>query len=72
MLVALQEGALRFGSLMGPRHLFTKAQEPESFNALIAFLTFDAFAAVIVGIIMTYFAFFKPTNDDPAPPPGKP
>ncbi len=72
VVTAVQQGSLHFGSLMGPRPLFTKAHEPDQFNALIAFLSFDAIAAVVAGIAMTYFGFFKPTPDDPAQPPGTP
>jgi hypothetical protein len=71
VVTTIQEGSIHFGSLMGSKHLYTKLHEPDSFNALVAFLTFDAIAAVVAGAAMTYFGFFKPTNDDPAPPPGR-
>jgi hypothetical protein len=72
VVTTLQQGSIHFGSLMGPRPLVTKEHDPDQFNALIAFLSFDTVAAVVVGLVMTYFGFFKATNDDPSPPPGKP
>lgn len=72
VLTTIQQGSIHFGSLMGPRPLITKAHEPDQFDALVAFLSFDTVAALVAGVVMTYFGFFKPTNDDPSPPPGKP
>jgi hypothetical protein len=70
VVTTLQQGSIHFGSLMGPKMLYTKVHDPDFFNALVAFLSFDAIAAVVAGSAMTYFGFFKPT-DDLAPPPGK-
>jgi hypothetical protein len=71
VVTTLQQGSIHFGSLMGPKPLYTREHDPDQFNALIAFLTFDTIGAMVAGIAMSYFGFFKPTNDDPAPPASK-
>lgn len=67
---ALQQGAIHFGSLMKEKTLYTRIHDPDSFNALIAFLGFDTVAAIVAGIAMTYFGFFKKPDDEAAPPSG--
>jgi uncharacterized membrane protein YedE/YeeE len=69
VVTTLQQGSIHFGALMGPKPLYTREHDPDFFNALIGFLSFDAIGAVVAGAFMTYFGYFKPTNDDPLPPP---
>ena len=70
VVTTIQQGSIHFGSLMGPKALYTKEHDPDFFNALVAFLSFDTIGAIVAGIAMTYFGYFKPTKEHvPAPPP---
>ncbi|GEM_PF-5942402 len=63
VVTSLIAGSIHWGSVMGLKPLVTREQQPEQFQILMAFLGFDAVAALVAGLAMSYFAFFRKPDD---------
>jgi len=63
VIIAVNQGSIHWGAVMGLKPLITREHEPDQFQILMIFLGFDALVAMAGGIAMSYFGFFRKPED---------
>lgn len=63
VVVSLNQGSIHWGQVMGPKPLITRELQPEQFQLLMSFLSFDALAALAIGGAMSYFGYIRKPDD---------